>query len=139
MVRRPPRSTRPDTLFPYSTLFRSQGWRGPTAPSVAGASAARFFLRELFPMQGRLPANPLEHVCRPVADDGLHAEALAQRELRIGVQRPHVDPAARVTAPTGQSGMVGKLPDAGADDQLLDDHPRSEEHTSEIQSLMSIS
>src|SRR3546814_11857622 len=23
MVRRPPRSTRPDTLFPYSTLFRS--------------------------------------------------------------------------------------------------------------------
>src|SRR3546814_778470 len=23
MIRRPPRSTRPDTLFPYSTLFRS--------------------------------------------------------------------------------------------------------------------
>src|SRR3546814_8329018 len=23
MVRRPPRSTRPDTLFPYTTLFRS--------------------------------------------------------------------------------------------------------------------
>src|SRR3546814_12979993 len=25
MVRRPPRSTRTDTLFPYTTLFRSQG------------------------------------------------------------------------------------------------------------------
>src|SRR3546814_19519576 len=25
MIRRPPRSTRTDTLFPYSTLFRSQG------------------------------------------------------------------------------------------------------------------
>src|SRR3546814_6219668 len=25
MIRRPPRSTRTDTLFPYTTLFRSQG------------------------------------------------------------------------------------------------------------------
>src|SRR3546814_1622629 len=25
MIRRPPRSTRPDTLFPYTTLFRSPG------------------------------------------------------------------------------------------------------------------
>src|SRR3546814_2634250 len=28
MIRRPPRSTRPDTLFPYTTLFRSQFLRG---------------------------------------------------------------------------------------------------------------
>src|SRR3546814_20325680 len=32
MIRRPPRSTRTDTLFPYTTLFRSgvraQGWLG---------------------------------------------------------------------------------------------------------------
>src|SRR3546814_6068010 len=27
MIRRPPRSTRTDTLFPYTTLFRSVGWR----------------------------------------------------------------------------------------------------------------
>src|SRR3546814_11939077 len=26
MIRRPPRSTRTDTLFPYTTLFRSYGW-----------------------------------------------------------------------------------------------------------------
>src|SRR3546814_21072273 len=26
MQRRPPRSTRTDTLFPYTTLFRSQHW-----------------------------------------------------------------------------------------------------------------
>src|SRR3546814_15676924 len=34
MLRRPPRSTRPDTLFPYTTLFRSQTrvfQRGPLA------------------------------------------------------------------------------------------------------------
>src|SRR3546814_2159423 len=28
MIRRPPRSTRTDTLFPYTTLFRSQTGRG---------------------------------------------------------------------------------------------------------------
>src|SRR3546814_17697569 len=28
MIRRPPRSTRTDTLFPYTTLFRSYGDRG---------------------------------------------------------------------------------------------------------------
>src|SRR3546814_7208679 len=28
MIRRPPRSTRTDTLFPYTTLFRSQPRRG---------------------------------------------------------------------------------------------------------------
>src|SRR3546814_9592997 len=28
MIRRPPRSTRTDTLFPYTTLFRSQAQRG---------------------------------------------------------------------------------------------------------------
>src|SRR3546814_3715378 len=29
MIRRPPRSTRTDTLFPYTTLFRSQGTDDP--------------------------------------------------------------------------------------------------------------
>src|SRR3546814_953566 len=28
MIRRPPRSTRTDTLFPYTTLFRSRGPQG---------------------------------------------------------------------------------------------------------------
>src|SRR3546814_83378 len=34
MIRRPPRSTRTDTLFPYTTLFRSPG--PPKAPGQAG-------------------------------------------------------------------------------------------------------
>src|SRR3546814_4927822 len=43
MIRRPPRSTRNDTLFPYTTLFRSSAWfgfgrtRDPAAGSVRGA------------------------------------------------------------------------------------------------------
>src|SRR3546814_11884139 len=31
MIRRPPRSTRTDTLFPYTTLFRSSGCHDPPA------------------------------------------------------------------------------------------------------------
>src|SRR3546814_15438827 len=38
MIRRPPRSTRTDTLFPYTTLFRSPGT--PPRSRAAGAWAA---------------------------------------------------------------------------------------------------
>src|SRR3546814_20370280 len=42
MIRRPPRSTRTDTLFPYTTLFRSQTWLGVGVPgTVMGLEAAR--------------------------------------------------------------------------------------------------
>src|SRR3546814_14786709 len=44
MIRRPPRSTRTDTLFPYTTLFRSAGHPGngrTLTPSEALARAPR--------------------------------------------------------------------------------------------------
>src|SRR3546814_8238711 len=34
MIRRPPRSTRTDTLFPYTTLFRSAAWM-MNAPAIS--------------------------------------------------------------------------------------------------------
>src|SRR3546814_17740805 len=40
MIRRPPRSTRTDTLFPYTTLFRSSmtgSWTGTIGSSSASA------------------------------------------------------------------------------------------------------
>src|SRR3546814_9699449 len=42
MIRRPPRSTLTDTLFPYTTLFRSFGaaYPGRRDSPVAGAAAA---------------------------------------------------------------------------------------------------
>src|SRR3546814_18759349 len=82
MIRRPPRSTRTDTLFPYTTLFRSdgrgaadalsrhslpacqpQGAGGDEAPGERGQSArtaeelARNLPRHCHPQQlrGRLP------------------------------------------------------------------------------------
>src|SRR3546814_8304420 len=49
MIRRPPRSTRTDTLFPYTTLFRSDrqfrarspGRRGPRAQRASAQDRAR--------------------------------------------------------------------------------------------------
>src|SRR3546814_4797347 len=38
MIRRPPRSTRTDTLFPYTTLFRSGCGSGAAAPAARQAS-----------------------------------------------------------------------------------------------------
>src|SRR3546814_2435351 len=57
MIRRPPRSTRTDTLFPYTTLFRS--WPSPTAltPTPISTSPARWIIltwpnRTAAPSQG---------------------------------------------------------------------------------------
>src|SRR3546814_2344725 len=77
MIRRPPRSTRTDTLFPYTTLFRSRAqaalrtsWRAPTrrAPTPSGARAGadevwagvrcRFARGQ--PMRGDDWCNPLQ-------------------------------------------------------------------------------
>src|SRR3546814_10684016 len=93
MIRRPPRSTPTDTLFPYTTLFRShaQGQR-PRPPA--------FRRRQL--CRGRRPARPCPF------------------SRTYGVQR--IDPCAR-----------------GRDGQAARAQGRSEEHTSELQSLMRIS
>src|SRR3546814_2486824 len=51
MIRRPPRSTRTDTLFPYTTLFRSDELRGTLAPAATrldpGARPARILKVEV--------------------------------------------------------------------------------------------
>src|SRR3546814_4219115 len=44
MIRRPPRSTRTDTLFPYTTLFRS-AWRGPV-PALRRGQCHRGLCRQ---------------------------------------------------------------------------------------------
>src|SRR3546814_17217621 len=59
MIRRPPRSTRTDTLFPYTTLFRS---RAPTS------SPRRF------PAQARKRASPLR--CDPTGARDRYASAV---------------------------------------------------------------
>src|SRR3546814_12171004 len=54
MLRRPPRSTRTDTLFPYTTLFRSLYF--PEIERFAGNSRSDWFLAmiERFPTPGSI-------------------------------------------------------------------------------------
>src|SRR3546814_2441109 len=89
MIRRPPRSTRTDTLFPYTTLFRS-------------ARAADTILVQLRRARGQ----PAAHRIQPIGAVAalLHIAGTARLQ-----QHQHVT------------------------------HTRSEEHTSELQSLMRIS
>src|SRR3546814_2998289 len=97
MIRRPPRSTRTDTLFPYTTLFLSP------AMYLGTRSPGRYRRR------------------RPCVDGGgLAGDGLA-RSLAGAVRRCHC-----VHCVSGQA-----YPGKGMD--------RSEEHTSELQSLMRIS
>src|SRR3546814_10698976 len=92
MIRRPPRSTRTDTLFPYTTLFRS------------GQGA---------PMQRPGLRDRARHVDPP------------------GMRLPRRDPPCprRFVQPPACAGI----------DRPLRPMRRSEEHTSELQSLMRIS
>src|SRR3546814_2103899 len=90
MIRRPPRSTRTDTLFPYTTLFRSR--HGPRAPGERGHHRG-----------GRSRGGAGVEPRRDAADVPVGAQPLLDRPVPC------------------------RSPD------------RSEEHTSELQSLMRIS
>src|SRR3546814_10195358 len=61
MIRHPPTSTRTDTLFPYTTLFRSQAPRIRVAPDLVDQPLD---LVDLAAVAGR-PAPPLLAVHRP--------------------------------------------------------------------------
>src|SRR3546814_5380357 len=47
MIRRPPRSTRTDTLFPYTTLFRSADKRTRAFDCWSAGSGPRYFRRSI--------------------------------------------------------------------------------------------
>src|SRR3546814_1625424 len=61
MLRRPPRSTRTDTLFPYTTLFRSLYIQGHGSPGIY----ARSF------MEGRITEPQLDHFRMEVDGRGI--------------------------------------------------------------------
>src|SRR3546814_6381047 len=99
MIRRPPRSTRTDTLFPYTTLFRS----------------ARRLIAGL--------VQRLRH--------GELGEHIAHDDIFVDRLEPSV-----VRADAEVEGAV----EGGLESQPLGKlFRRSDEHTSEIQSLMSLS
>src|SRR3546814_2116379 len=123
MLRRPPRSTRTDTLFPYTTLFRSnlakalarEGYR----PTLFGYTDQAVDPRTTAPDDPRLATYEevlpgFEVAVKLPEDNAAWFAWLRER----GHQQPE-----------DWRGMY--WPEAGK--------PRSEEHTSELQSLMRIS
>src|SRR3546814_4348723 len=101
MIRRPPRSTRTDPLFPYTTLFRSLGDH------------------EAVVLAGDLDLPGLQVLDRVVGAAVAHVHLLGPGAER---QRQHL------------------VAEADAEHRFAAvDQPRSEEHTSELQSLMRIS
>src|SRR3546814_2797997 len=104
MIRRPPRSTRTDTLFPYTTLSRSVFYPAQSGIPGTGLSLAHSALETHSASE------------RPGAGQQQIVRALREfRKLRVTEDDP----------------------DAPA--YVRDRTPRSEEHTSELQSLMRIS
>src|SRR3546814_21191177 len=91
MIRRPPRSTRTDTLFPYTTLFRT-----PAQPRQAETAAARGeFLIEMGEEQPGQVADRLR-----LEEIELH-EAFDRRFARpIGIIHPPRDLALHVAGPS---------------------------------------
>src|SRR3546814_5603717 len=101
MIRRPPRSTRTDTLFPYTTLFRSH-------------------------VLGRLGFEVVHVESTQRRDASRWGDPTFYAELRAGAEVRTID----LTAPDGP----GELSDLVASADIVIE--RSEEHTSELQSLM---
>src|SRR3546814_731425 len=83
MIRRPPRSTRTDTLFPYTTLFRS---RRPAAP-CAPAPGARAPLRSARPASRCATRAAQARSTSPRPAVARRAGALAGRRARCPVAR----------------------------------------------------
>src|SRR3546814_3844799 len=100
MIRRPPRSTRTDTLFPYTTLFRSEHGSCSIGNQAQCGTRGRFCFEAV---RGSAARGDHDKTCRAV------------RAAR------------RVLSRTGRECRIDQSP------------LRSEEHTSELQSLIRIS
>src|SRR3546814_1853579 len=102
MIRRPPRSTRTDTLFPYTTLFRS---------------------------------SPFYQLIRRESDVKAKAGIVTDNALIETMK-------ASLKSPSGALGQYRRNADGNDTEAMFETlliFRRSEEHTSELQSLMRIS
>src|SRR3546814_8741655 len=120
MIRRPPRSTRTDTLFPYTTLFRSvppSGARAQTTACRPCCLADRCVGISAACRQGRSAGRARGIHCHQF--HSLFCAVHHYYRRTVWRKRGHDYLSIPVTAPVGEA--------------------RSEEHTSDLQSLMRIS
>src|SRR3546814_10339590 len=133
MIRRPPRSTRTDTLFPYTTLFRSPVLRTQSqclAEQKRSASAAGHRYRAA-ECGDPVRLSGAEHRFRPGQRPGgglvSGNPAVRQQQVPSGVPAIGLGSGRRYHADLAD--ILCRLRSSS----------RSEEHTSELQSLMRIS
>src|SRR3546814_1000421 len=117
MRRRPPRSTRTDTLFPYTTLFRSRHQNARAEREHPGQPVGKTELAINEDRQRRVVAGQEEGQEELVERRG-EGEQQAGHNPRQGERKGH--------PPEGRPAGFAEV-------------ERSEEHTSELQSLMRIS
>src|SRR3546814_9652676 len=165
MIRRPPRSTRTDTLCPYTTLFRSahpflnplRGEGGLLCiDAVAGVAQIPAILRrqrpfcQIRPIRARrsrqfrqrlAPAgSKIKGERRPVELFGLHRPAFQPRELVAGGNGAKIEH--RQRQKSRQPHKADREPLLERTEPVVEsppfrrNSPRSEENTSELQSLM---
>src|SRR3546814_8076242 len=129
MIRRPPRSTRTDTLFPYTTLFRSRWCRSapPTSADPCGGRRwrGRWSVRLRRPEPGAISQSAGWVVA--VVEPGAGQLDLAHAGLGPVADAVGEDLPEALELGLAEGDVVGR----GVD--------RSEEHTSELQSIMRIS
>src|SRR3546814_4181301 len=122
MIRRPPRSTRTDTLVPYTTLFRSRVLHRHADEGLLQRPAVG---AEVLGLAAALEAEAAVHV--------------AVRGERGGQDRPALDHLALAPGLLDHHGETVAGGDVGVEVDVVLEDIRSEEHTSELQSLMRIS
>src|SRR3546814_1607135 len=116
MMRRPPRSTRTDTLFPYTTLFRSPDRASSTQSGLASARAQ------------------LNNALRRLGSRWcVHIEAL-RAPSQTYPDSAYPDPVSQLVDEERRAAFEAE--EAHFESRYF---LRSEEHTSELQSLMRIS
>src|SRR3546814_3962613 len=128
MIRRPPRSTRTDTLFPYTTLFRSKPFAHRHRTGAGNQSRYSCKENRAFFRGGASHAHDQAQIGNETV---IRAQHGGPQGIAVAATTSALDFRQR---PPGQTADIhgGRLDDSGV-------AIRSEEHTSELQSLMRIS
>src|SRR3546814_12617943 len=86
MIRRPPRSTRTDTLFPYTTLFRSPTFSAPIVYRVGVVVVLMLFVPftavSFYVVRRDVRRRQLREDCRALGLDYEHYYHIYKRETR---------------------------------------------------------
>src|SRR3546814_9246185 len=133
MIRRPPRSTRTDTLFPYTTLFRA--WAGPKG-------GLEYLLNGMWPIDAFTEENGGTRLW-PGSHDNQDASDLPEALAVVPEVRPGDAMLFLGSTLHGGGGNRSRSPRRGVIVSYclgwlkpFELQWRSEEHTSELQSLM---